>query len=192
MTPQEQTWLRQAQAGDSEAFAQLYQLHVTSIYRYLYQRTRSVQVAEDLTSEVFARALKSLVSYRESTQPFLAWLYRIAHARAVDYYRRQTVRGTELMLEDDDAASNDAELDAPLMRQQAHTALQHALDSLSEEQQQVIILRFLQGQSLEQTAQALGKNANAIKQLQFRAVRTLGERLQRAGFDSETLLAGLT
>lgn len=191
MTPQEQAWIRQAQAGDSDAFAQLYQMHVVSIYRYLYQRVRSVQVAEDLTSDVFARALKSLASYRISGQAFVAWLYRIAHARAIDYYRRQNVRGVELALDETDASTSD-ELDGDLLRQQARQALQQALLSLSDDQQQVIILRFLQGQSLEQTAQALSKNVNAIKQLQFRAVRTLGERLQQAGYDSETLLAGLT
>jgi len=182
----EQAWVRQAQNGDADAFGQLYQAHVQAIYGYLYSRLRDAHSAEDLTADVFARAYRSLPSYRDQGQAFLAWLYRIAHARLVDHYRRQAVRGTQANLEAQ-PLPQDEDFDSGLLQAQARSALQRALQALTQEQQTVIRQRFIEGQSLEQTAQAMNKNVNAIKQLQHRAVRALGDQLQRQGWDAQAL-----
>ena len=79
-----------------------------------------------------------------------------------------------------------------MLRDQAASALRTALSSLTDEQQQVIILRFIEGQNLEETAAIMGKNANAIKALQHRALRALASRLERSGFDLENILSGLS
>lgn len=83
-------------------------------------------------------------------------------------------------------------MDRSLLRRQAARTLREAIARLTDEQQQVIVLRFIEGHSLETTAQIMGKNANAIKALQHRALRALAGRLSRAGFDVEAILSGLS
>ena len=82
--------------------------------------------------------------------------------------------------------------DDRMLRQQAASALKTAISFLTDEQQDVVILRFVEGYRLETVAQLLGKNANAIKALQHRALKALESRLRRTGLDIEALLAGLS
>lgn len=191
MRPQEQMLIRRAQAGNREAFARLYQEHVQAIYRYIVVRVSDEQLAEDLTGDVFTKALRGLPAYQDSGSPFLAWLYSIAHARVVDEYRKRDRRPSEVDV-DDQPVAYDANLDGDMAQAQLREVLQAVLVHLTEEQQQVIALRFVEGLSLEETAQAMGKNANAIKALQHRALRALAGRLERSGVNIELLLAGLS
>jgi RNA polymerase sigma-70 factor (ECF subfamily) len=172
-----------AKRGDSEAFTELYNAYVDQIYRYIYYRVSSVTVAEDLTADVFVRVLESLSTYEDRSVALLAWLYRIAHARVIDYYRRarhtdnqEDIEALQIMAETD--------LDSPLMKESDARALQRAIRSLSEDQQQVIILRFIEGHSLEKTAGLIGKTVVATKSLQYRAVQSLGRVLGKQGFSS--------
>lgn len=187
----ERRLVERARRGDPEAFAQLYRLHVQAIFRYTFHRVNDVHLAEDLTSDVFARALKSIADYADQGKPFIAWLYRIAHARVVDHYRRSDRRPVEGDL-DAEPIPVIADLDQGILRRQAAGALRAALVRLTDEQQQVVILRFIEGYPVETVAQIMGKNANAIKALQHRALRALASHLRRAGFDVETILAGLS
>lgn len=187
----ERRLVERARRGDPEAFAQLYRLHVQAIFRYTFHRVNDVHLAEDLTSDVFARALKSIADYADQGKPFIAWLYRIAHARVVDHYRRSDRRPVEGDL-DAEPIPVTADLDQGILRRQAAGALRAALVRLTDEQQQVVILRFIEGYPVETVAQIMGKNANAIKALQHRALRALASHLRRAGFDVETILAGLS
>jgi RNA polymerase sigma-70 factor (ECF subfamily) len=189
---EEQRLLQRTQRGDSEAFAHLYRENVQAIFRYIYHRVGDAQLAEDLTGDVFTRALRSVAVYRDQGKPFVAWLYRIAHARVVDHYRRTDRRGVDSDLEDEEPTPVNADLDQGILRRQAANALRTAMAGLTEEQQQVVILRFVEGQRIEAVAQIMGKNANAIKALQHRALRSLATRLERAGFDVESILAGLS
>jgi RNA polymerase sigma-70 factor (ECF subfamily) len=170
----EQALIRLAQRGDTQAFAQLYRAYVDNIYRYIYFRVNAIPVAEDLTADVFMKALEGLPRYQDRAVPFLGWLYRIAHARLVDYYRRsrqhEDIDALELGIVQD--------LDAPLMAEHVRTALH----TLTDEQQQVVILRFVEGRSLQETAELLGKTEGAIKTMQHRALQSLARALQRQGF----------
>jgi RNA polymerase sigma-70 factor (ECF subfamily) len=188
---EERQWIRRAQAGSQDAFAHLYRAHVQAIYRYIAVRVSDPLLAEDLTGDVFIRALKSMAHYQDAGHPFLAWLYRIAHARVVDHYRRQGRRPVESDVEDQPIAV-EHDMDSPMLRQQVGDVLREAMQSLTEEQQQVLTLRFIEGLKLEDAALVMGKNSNAIKQLQHRALRALAGRLQRAGVDIESFLAGLS
>lgn len=188
---EEQRLLRQAKRGDAEAFAQLYRAHVQTIFRYIYYRVSDTLLAEDMTGDVFTRALKDIGGYQERGKPFVAWLYSIAHARIVDHYRRAGRRPAESDL-DDAVVPVESNMDSSMLRRQAAQELRKAIAKLTDDQQQVIILRFIEGYRLEQVAQVMGKNANAIKALQHRALRSLANRLQRAGFDAESILAGLS
>ncbi|MBI5668887.1 MAG: sigma-70 family RNA polymerase sigma factor [Chloroflexi bacterium] len=183
--------IRRARQGDADAFACLYQETVQAVYRYIYLRVNDTQLAEDMTGDVYMRALKAMGSYQEQGKPFIAWLYRIAHARVVDHYRRTDRRPVESDIEAEPIPVS-ADMDHSLLRRQAAKALREAIAQLTDEQQQVVILRFIEGHSLETAAQIMGKNANAIKALQHRALRSLAGRLARAGFDVEAILAGLS
>jgi RNA polymerase sigma-70 factor (ECF subfamily) len=187
----EQRLLQRAQQGNSDAFARLYRANVQAIYRYIYHRVNDVHLAEDLTGDVFTRALKGIGNYRYQGKPFIAWLYRIAHARVVDYYRMTDRRPQESDVEAEPIPVN-ADMDGNILRRQAAKALREAIASLTDEQQQVVILRFIEGQRIETVADVMGKNANAIKALQHRALRSLASRLERSGFDVESILSGLS
>ncbi|MDX1994584.1 MAG: sigma-70 family RNA polymerase sigma factor [bacterium] len=187
---EEKRWLRAAVKGDGQAFAALYRANVQAVYRYVYHRVNDVHLAEDITGDVFTKALESISSYQDQGKPFVAWLYRIAHARVVDQYRKSNRRPQESDVEAEPIPF-EANMDEALLRRQAGRALRQAIAELTGDQQQVIILRFIEGYRLEEVADMLGKNANAIKALQHRALRSLGQRLERAGLDIATILAGL-
>lgn len=183
--------VKRAQQGSAEAFAGLYRANMQAIFRYIYHRVNDVQLAEDLTGDVFTRALKSMRDYRDQGKPFVAWLYRIAHARVVDYYRASERRPTESDV-DAEPIPITTNMDENLLRRQAAKALREAISTLTDEQQQVVILRFIEGHRIEMVAEIMNKKANAIKALQHRALRSLAGRLERAGFDVESILSGLS
>ena len=188
---EEQRLLQRAQQGDADAFAALYREHVQAIFRYIAHRVNNAQLAEDLTGDVFTRALEGLPTYTDQGKPFVAWLYRIAHARVVDHYRRTERRPVESDVEREPLPVT-IDMDEGLLLRQAAKALRAAIAELTDEQQQVVILRFVEGHKLETVAYLMGKNANAIKALQHRALRSLASRLKRSGFDIETIIAGLS
>ena len=168
---QEAELVRRAQSGDRDAFAALYRAYVQAIYRYMLVRLSNAQQAEDLTAEVFLRAVDGLPRYSNRGLPFGAWLFRIARDRLVDYYR-QSARRPTLALED----SLPSELPDPGAAAEGMAltqALSEALRQLTDEQRDVIQFRYMENWSLEETAQALNKSVNAIKALQHRALGAL-------------------
>lgn len=188
---EERLLIQQAQNGSEESFAELYREHVQQIYRYIYFRTNNEQLAEDLTADVFTKVIEGLPRYVDKGKPFLSWLYRIAHARVVDHYRRQDRRPTATNVEEANLSVT-PDMDVELVKAHASKALLEGIDTLTVEQQQVIILRFIEGLPIDTVAQQLGKKGNAIKALQYRAVRSLASYLERSGFDIESIMAGLS
>lgn len=188
---EERRLLRLAQKGDADAFAELYRANVQAIFRYIYHRVNDTHLAEDLTGDVFIRALEALSGYRDQGKPLAAWLYRIAHARVVDHYRKVDRRPVESDVEAEPLTVAQ-DLDEDLLRRQAAKALREAIAELTSDQQQVIILRFIEGCRLEEVGEVMNKNINAVKSLQHRALRSLAGHLERAGFDVESILAGLS
>lgn len=190
---EEQRFVKLAQNGHSDAFAQLYRANVQQVFRYLYYRLNDVQLAEDFTADVFTRMLKDLQSYQDMGKPLMAWLYRIAHARLVDYYRQTGRRGIDDELDEtiQIQPAHDG-VDTTLLRKQMAQALHQAIGQLIPSQQQVVLLRFIEEKSLEETALIMDKKANAIKALQHRALKTLGQILNKMGFDGDEFLAGLS
>ena len=186
----EKKLLEQAQQGDAEAFAQIYRQNVQLVFRYIAYRVNDPQLAEDLTGDVFIRALEGLPKFQDRGVPFIAWLYRIAHARVIDHYRRNNRRSPEMEL-DQQQIPVETDMDATLIRRHAAAELREGMAQLTDEQQQVLILRFIEGHRIEKVAQLMGKNANAIKALQHRALRSLASRLRKSGVDIELILSGL-
>jgi RNA polymerase sigma-70 factor (ECF subfamily) len=171
MYPQENEskLLRQASNGDRNALAQIYERYVDAVYHFMYYRTRHETVAEDLTAEVFAQVVTAIERYEDRGLPFGAWLFRIARARLVDYIRRQKVRNTlplsEEVISKQVAPSPEGTLN--------DLYFSHLLQYLTEEQQEVIILRFVGELSNAEIAEVIGSNANAVKQKVFRALTRL-------------------
>lgn len=164
-----------AQQGDAEAFGQIYDAYVDSIYRYLYYRVGSHAVAEDLTSETFLRALRRIDSFTWQGKDIGAWFVTIARNLVTDHVKSSRFRlevTTADMLDADRA--DDGIEDEVLSRLQSAVLLD-AVRQLKPEQQECIVLRFLQGLSVAETAAVLKRSEGAVKQLQLRAVRALAK-----------------
>ena len=166
-----------ARGGDAEAFGQLYDHYRTRVYRFVYYRVGSAALAEDLTSETFFRALRSMGSFRWQGKDFGAWLMTIARNLTTDHFKAGRTR---LELATDDMTAHDGTTDGPetqVLASLTNEALLGALKELPHEQQECLIMRFLQGLSIAETAQVLGRSDGAVKQLQLRGVRNLAKLL---------------
>jgi RNA polymerase sigma-70 factor (ECF subfamily) len=164
-----------ARGGDTEAFGMLYDHYHASVYRFLYYRVGSVALAEDLTSETFFRALRSMASFRWQGKDFGAWLMTIARNLTTDHYKSGRTRleyATEDMSDHDSVAEGP---ESTVLASLTNEALLKALRELPTEQQECLIMRFLQGLSIAETAKVLGRSDGAVKQLQLRGVRNLSK-----------------
>ena len=174
----EQKLIRRAQKGDSEAFGVLYTLYLDSIYRYVYYRVDRAATAEDLTGEVFVRAWEALPSYKVQASPFKSWLYRIAHNLVIDHHRRQSpITIDDEILQRVPAPS--APLEQDVLNRQNTEALMEAVKQLDEEEQQVVILRFVEGLPHKKVAETIGKSEETSRVIQHRALRHLQRALAR-------------
>jgi RNA polymerase sigma-70 factor (ECF subfamily) len=168
--------IERARHFDLKAVGQLYRLYVEDIYRYVAVRVSDAASAEDITSEVFLRALESLESFEYRGIPFSAWLYRIARDRVVDHYRKMSRQQNTVALDDSLSCAADTPERAALKGLEAGE-LRAALDCLTEDQRLVVILRFLEHKSLADVARTLGKSEGSIKSLQHRALAALSRIL---------------
>ena len=165
-----------AQQGDTEAVGELYECHRLNIYRYLFYRTGDNEIAEDLTSEVFLRMIRALSGYRVQNVAFQAWLFQIARNLLNDHYRRSSVRN-HVQLEENLMEDPTQPRSRPVESRLTSVLLRQALEKLSIDQRDVIILRFVSGMPIAQVAQALDKTEDAVKGLQRRALTSLRDVL---------------
>jgi RNA polymerase sigma-70 factor (ECF subfamily) len=177
--------VERAQAGDAEAFGMIYDRYFDTVFRFVYFRVGNRPLAEDLTSDTFLRALKRIGSFTWQGRDLGAWLVTIARNLVADHfksgrYRLEVTTGDVLDAERTENGPEGSPENA-VVDHITNVALLTAVKQLNPEQQECIVLRFLQGFSVAETAQAMGKNEGAIKALQYRAVRTLA-RLLPDGF----------
>ncbi|NUR08410.1 MAG: sigma-70 family RNA polymerase sigma factor [Nocardioidaceae bacterium] len=166
-----------ARGGDTEAFGQLFDHYHTAVYRFVYYRVGSVALAEDLMSETFFRALRGMGSFRWQGKDFGAWLMTIARNLTTDHFKSGRTRleyATEDMTAHDDVTEGP---ETSVLASLTNEVLLTALKELPTEQQECLIMRFLQGLSIAETASVLGRSDGAIKQLQLRGVRNLAKLL---------------
>jgi RNA polymerase sigma-70 factor (TIGR02952 family) len=165
--------VRQAQEGDAEAFGRLYDHYVTMVYRYVYHRVGDRATAEDVTSETFVRALRRIDSLSFQGRDVGAWLVTIARNIVLDHVKSSRYR---LEVATADMRDADRATDGPEDAVVAHLTNRELLacvQQLGSEQQECIVLRFIHGLSVSETAAIMGKKDGAIKALQHRAVRRL-------------------
>ena len=177
--------VERAQAGDAEAFGLIYDRYVDTVFRFVYFRVGNRQLAEDLTSDTFLRALKRIGSFTWQGRDLGAWLVTIARNLVADHfksgrYRLEVTTGDVLDADREDRGPEGSP-ESAVVDHITNVALLTAVKQLNPEQQECIVLRFLQGFSVAETAQTMGKNEGAIKALQYRAVRALA-RLLPEGF----------
>ena len=168
-----------AQRGDAEAFGLLYDRYLDLVYRYVYYRVGAKALTEDLVSETFLRALRRIGTFEWQGRDFAAWLITIARNIVADHYKSGRFR---LEVSTADMLDADRATDGPeneVLEGITNVTLLEAVKKLNGEQQECVVLRFLQGMSVLETAQAMGKTEGAIKALQYRAVRTLGRMLPK-------------
>ncbi len=174
---EERILVLRAARHDAEAFAQLYDRYVEKIFKYIYYKLGSKSDAEDLTAQVFLKAWEAIGRYRLTERPFSAWLYRIAHNLVVDHFRtrREAVPIDDVTSIDE----KDGDLDDVTQRHLTAETLRRAIHRLTSDQQQVIILRFLEGYSTEDVAKIMGKGQGAVRTLQHRALAGLARIFRR-------------
>lgn len=177
--------IERAQAGEAVAFGEIYDRYVDTVFRYVYFRVGNRMLAEDLTSDTFLRALKRIGSFTWQGRDLGAWLVTIARNLVADHYKSKRYKlevSTGSVLDDDtEDRGPEGSPEATVVDHITNLTLLTAVKLLPPEQQECIVLRFLQGFSVAETAQTMGKNTGAIKALQYRATRALARNLP-AGF----------
>lgn len=187
MMQNEQQLAERAAQRDQSAFAELYNNYVDKIYRYIYYKVSNHAEAEDICEQVFLKAWEAIDRYTWHGYPFSSWLYRLAHNLVVDHYRtqRETLPINDAVLTFDDAIDPDQYL----ARTIASAELRRAIEQLTTEQKQVICLKFLMGYDNSEIAVLMQKKEGAIRALQFRALRSLQQILERESLSTELMSA---
>lgn len=155
---------------DTQRFASFYDAHVRDIYSYLYYRTQHRETAEDLTSQVFLKALDKFAAYDETRGAFIAWLYRIARNTLIDHYRssRETLDIEDVWdLQSDSDVARDAEAHERIEK------LRPYLSALPREQRELLLLRLWDGLSYAEISEIVGKSEDACKMAYSRVVARL-------------------
>jgi RNA polymerase sigma-70 factor, ECF subfamily len=173
---EEARYVDQAKAGDPEAFAKLYDAYVERVSRYIYFRVSQEIDTEDLVSQVFLKAWENLDRYKMGSSPFIAWLYTIARNLVIDHYR---TKKDALPLEE--AIAFPSEMEMPDEEAQMHfdlQAMRDALQFLTSDQQQALILKYIAGLPNDSIAKIMNKQEGTIRGLQMRGLQTLAKYMK--------------
>jgi RNA polymerase sigma-70 factor, ECF subfamily len=166
-----------AMHGETEAFGRIYDAYADRIYRHIYYRTGNIEDSQDLTQEVFTKAWQVLPKFKKTSTPFLGWLFTISHNRVIDYYRTKK-----------DHAYLDNEIDIPaggtgpeeyVEAKLSQHQIRRVILQLPEDQQQVIIMTFIEGYGYNEIAQALSKSEGNIRVIVHRALKKMREILNK-------------
>ncbi|MEX1013684.1 MAG: sigma-70 family RNA polymerase sigma factor [Candidatus Paceibacterota bacterium] len=175
--------VKKAQKGDSNAFGKLYDKYIDRIYRYIFIRVSNKTEAEDVTQQVFLKAWKNINRYEtQKNTPFSSWLYTIAKNSIIDYYRKDRdhldidfVSDKISTSEKHQEEKTDTELRIELVKNQ--------LNRLSEDEQDVLIMRFIDEMSNKEVAKITGKTSGAVRVMQHRALKKLKKQIKKQYHD---------
>jgi RNA polymerase sigma-70 factor (ECF subfamily) len=173
------TWdlVHAAQEGDRSAFALLYDKYVDVVFRYVLFRVGDRELAEDVTSETFLRALRRITSVTYQGRDVGAWFVTIARNLVLDHVKSSRFRLEVTTAEVDDSQRVEAGPEQQVLSRATRSVLLECVSQLGDDQRECIVLRFLQGLSVAETAAVMARNEGAVKALQHRAVRRLAQLL---------------
>ena len=169
--------VERAKRGDTKAFDAIYARYLTPIYRFVYLRVRGVPDAEDLTQLVFIKAWQAVGTFEERGLPFSSLLYKIAKNAIIDFWKRKK----EARLDDQEELLGQLrderqDVERDLEQKEAGERIIKVVEELSEDQQEIIALKFIQDLSNREIAEITGKSEEAIRALQYRALKELRKR----------------
>ena len=171
--------LSRVRRGDMAALHEIYDSYYTPVYQFIRFRTDDGQTAEDLAAEVFFKLVEAFHQGKTPRQSLRGWLFRVARSELYDHYGRQR-RINQTVLDDWLPGPADDEPEARFIRSVNVETVRRALRQLTDEQQEVLILRFGQMLNLQDSAAIMNKQVNTVKQLQLRALRALRRILHEA------------
>lgn len=165
-----------AQRGDRDALEELYLIHFDRIYGYLHLSVGNRHDAEDLTTQTFMKMLESIKKFRWQSAPFSAWLFRIAHNLAMDHFRASRRLQPEEEVPEP-VGEEEPSAEAAAMQSLGQQSMLELIEDLSQDQKQVLTLKFVFNLKNAEVATILGKTEGAIKSLQHRALVSLQKRI---------------
>lgn len=158
------------QSGNTAAFGSLYDKYIKKIYDFIYYKTMHKETAEDLTSQVFIKALKKIDTFNEQKGTFQAWLYQIARNTVIDHYRQQK---TMVDIEDVWGLADKSNMEIDVANKHLLEQVEVALAGFTTEQREIVILRVWQGLSYKEIAEVIGKSENSCKVTFSRTIKKL-------------------
>lgn len=171
--------------NDAQVFGELYEQYYSPIFGYVLKRTASIEIAQDITSEIFFKALKNLSKFQWRNASFSSWLYRIATHEIANHHRKNNHRFSpldevsDIIADTAPIAENELiEAETELERHQDFLTLHASISKLSVKYQEVIMLRFFENKSLKEICEILGKREGTVKSLLHRALEQLGELMK--------------
>ncbi len=179
----EKTLIDRAKNGDEQAFSLIYRRYFDDIYSYVYWSTGSVEVAEDLTEEVFFRVLKYIDKYDGKKAAFKSWIFRIARNLIIDHFRSRSRHFHEALNEglgEEDGRLE--EIEEQVEEEEIVRLLREGLGMLTGEQRQVILMKYFLGMNNQEVGEIIGKRKGAVNSLQNRALNRLGAFLRERGY----------
>jgi len=167
---EEQFLIQRAQMADRAAWDEIFQVNYHRVYAFVFTRVGDREAAEDIAADVFVEAWKSIQRFTYRGIPLISWLFQIAHNLMSDFLRKRSKLRTETLADDGADIADPRDEAQSVAEWQSVSA---AFKKLTAEQQQVLFNRFVEGLSLAETATAMGKGENAIKALEFRALKSV-------------------
>lgn len=169
----DQIYIVRVKRGDKDAFGNLYMKYLDPIYRYIYFRVnQNREETEDLTEVVFFKAWENLKQFKDENINFRAWLYRVAHNAVIDHYRKQ-----KNVIALDENIRTSVTVEEQYVQKDERDRLLSEIAKLTDEQKQVITLRFIDGLDNSEIGRILDKNEEAIRALSYRALKQLKKSL---------------
>jgi RNA polymerase sigma-70 factor (ECF subfamily) len=173
-------FVKQAKAGDVRGFASLHDLYYQPVFTFVYYRVENRQAAEDITSEVFVAMVKRINQYKDKKGTMLPWLYTIARNLVIDHYRKNGNTPEEVSIEDMEIPVAGRSPESMVSRQGESDCLEMAIRRLTDEQQEIIVGKFIEDRSNDELAQLTHRTEGAVKSLQHRALASLRRELEKA------------
>ncbi len=173
----EERLIKEAKAGNCQAFSLIYQKYGKQIFSFIYWRTSDIHLAEDILQDVFLKAWNNIKTYKIKGGSIKAWLYRIARNTVIDYYRvkKQTISLDDVSFE---LASSETKATELVDLKIELKKIKKAINFLPDIQKEVIILKFIEELSNKEVSKILNKSEGAIRIIQFRALKKLKEFLK--------------